>query len=848
MAAGQSAIHSRIFVFNATISNNERGVVTKHYNNPSNEKMEIFHRAKYEEISFEEMTIQNSGKEAMFIPSLTKYHENFIPTFEEMTRPEKVGAIAYFIRNSKIMYNEKGIHAEHNHVDFANNVWKWNISRVQFQHNQNGGFEIELPRVNDILERQFHAVEVTQCELHDNDNFAFGVDGYFAIVRIYQNSFYNNRCVRGVVRLTGMEKDLYFSYNRIENNYGKYAVDFDLRGHSEYSEKVAGTFAFNTIVNNRNQFISTAIGTTQTPTTYAVAIRGVQNITANRNIFDNPRLQYELVAGITSLGIENTLVVKENYWGTTNQYTIKQRIFDFDDWNNFAIAEFFPFLTASNVQGSVSTGQEVKIELDINHLGGRIWQDLTLPARPTPYIVYSDLTVMPDVTFTLQPGTELQFYPNVGILVLGKIVATGVPYSRVKLGPVQNAEQGAIPPVNSPLTSANLRLIGGQTPNEGFLEFYNISTSSWNLMCDGQFNEKTGEVVCRELGLETVNVQVRFTHLYDYYVHGKAMYFIKEFWAYSYYCRGDEESVALCMKRINYNIKPCIFAANYTFIRCGPRNLHSTPQNIVDYWGNIRFAQPDYEEKIIEYIHTEARSRLQYVDIYGAGMLHGEKVGAIQMTYVTPIMDHLNITTCLYNGLDIVAPRHGFDIVKQNISGNLGYAVNILVLNGDSTDSMQSLFIPLVTNTVPYNLYGFVDICKMEKRIKVENRMILFYKYSQTAVDCVKIVQGTGVVGPKNVAIRFLQFSLYYDGFYRNSVEIFDGGEITLTNQLAELVANSSESDVKRRYLSSGDTLTIHIHASPSYGFYGFIAEVVTVPLSALTYPGKLYTWVTLKE
>ena len=79
------------------------------------------------------------------------------------------------------------------------------------------------------------------------------------------------------------------------------------------------------------------------------------------------------------------------------------------------------------------------------------------------------------------------------------------------------------------------------------------------------------------------------------------------------------------MKRRNYNIKPCIFAANYTFIRCGQRNLHSKDGKHVDYWGNIRFAQHDYEEKIIEYIHTEDRSRMQYVDIYGAGMLHGEK-------------------------------------------------------------------------------------------------------------------------------------------------------------------------------------------------------------------------------
>ena len=74
----------------------------------------------------------------------------------------------------------------------------------------------------------------------------------------------------------------------------------------------------------------------------------------------------------------------------------------------------------------------------------------------------------------------------------------GVPFSRIKLGPVENADLLPLPPVNSPLSSANLRLRGGQMPNEGFLEFFNISTNSWNLMCDSQFNEKTGEVVCRE--------------------------------------------------------------------------------------------------------------------------------------------------------------------------------------------------------------------------------------------------------------------------------------------------------------------------------------------------------------
>lgn len=838
-------MHSIIDVKNATIRNNERGIVTKHYNNPSNEKMEIFHRAKNEEISFDSVKIENSKEEAMFIPSLTKYHTNFIPTFEEMTRPEKVGAITYKIIYSKFINNKKGIHGEHNHVDFANNVWKWNISYLEISGCQSGGFEIELPRVNDLLERQHHSVTFVQSKVHNNQNFAFGVLGYYARVNISNNNFYDNVCRRGLMTLDGMEKELTFNENRLENNNCKYAVDFDLKSHSEYSENVTGLFQYNVITNNRyttNIKYSNVARGVGIPVTYAVAIKGVQNIVARRNIFENRELQYELVAGITSLTLESTLNVKENYWGTTDQYKIKQWIFDFDDWNNYAIADYFPFLSISNPGGDLSNDEEIKLELDLEHLGGRIWKDLTLPARGRPYIVYADLTVMPDATFTLQPGTELLFRPNVGILVLGRLIASGLPYSRIKFGAVnpetfgRRKRQTAEPFAGEYLSASDVRLNGGKNDKEGFLELYNITSKSWNIMCDNQFNEKTAEVVCRSLGLETVNVDVRFTPLYDYFVYGKPMYFLKEFWTYAYYCKGDEDTLDLCMKRINYNIKSCIFAANYTFIRCGERNLPPPMQ----YWGNIRFAHWKYEEEIVPFIREQDRSRLLYVDIDGAGMLHGEKVGAIQTTYASPIMSNINITRCVSNGIDVVAPRHQLDIENQNISGNLGYAVNILVLNGDSTQSSVSSFTPLTINTVPYNLYGLVDICRREKEIVVDNRLILFYKYSQSAVDCVKIIHGLSSVGPKKVALRFLQFSLFHDDFYRNLIEIFDGKEITENNMMAQLIANSTQAEIKQKYMSSGNYLTIHIHASPSYGFHGFIAEVVTIPLSGLTYPGKM--------
>jgi hypothetical protein len=77
---------SQINFYNCTIQHNKQGILTKHYNNPSNEKLEIFHRIKEEEIRFEMVNVFDNMEEAMYIPSLTKYHDQLIPTPEEMTR------------------------------------------------------------------------------------------------------------------------------------------------------------------------------------------------------------------------------------------------------------------------------------------------------------------------------------------------------------------------------------------------------------------------------------------------------------------------------------------------------------------------------------------------------------------------------------------------------------------------------------------------------------------------------------------------------------------------------------------------------------------------------------------
>lgn len=63
--------------------------------------------------------------------------------------------------------------------------------------------------------------------------------------------------------------------------------------------------------------------------------------------------------------------------------------------------------------------------MDVDNLSGRLLNSLTLRKREQPYVIRSDLTVMPDVTLTIEPGVTMEFGPRVGLLVLGTLIAKG---------------------------------------------------------------------------------------------------------------------------------------------------------------------------------------------------------------------------------------------------------------------------------------------------------------------------------------------------------------------------------------------------------------------------------------
>jgi len=121
--------------------------VTRHYNQPTNEWLDIFQRFRWETIRMFGLTLVGNHYEAIHALSITRYHALYVPTFEELQRALRIAEISYILEACAFERNGGGVLAEHNHVEFSNNVWIWQLDRNRFERNVGGGFVIELPKV-----------------------------------------------------------------------------------------------------------------------------------------------------------------------------------------------------------------------------------------------------------------------------------------------------------------------------------------------------------------------------------------------------------------------------------------------------------------------------------------------------------------------------------------------------------------------------------------------------------------------------------------------------------------------------------------------------------------------------
>lgn len=115
---------------------------------------------------------------------------------------------------------------------------------------------------------------------------------------------------------------------------------------------------------------------------------------------------------------------------------------------------------------------------------------------------------------------------------------------------------------------------------------------------------------------------------------------------------------------------PCHWEDHFIFIHCGARNLNRT----MEYWGGIRFGVPDFEQHLFEhrmhdavthnsYQHEE--SVLEWVEMYGAGILHNEKSPAVLSIMQSPFIRYVNITKSASHAISIISSPRTMRITKN---------------------------------------------------------------------------------------------------------------------------------------------------------------------------------------
>ncbi|KAK5644294.1 hypothetical protein RI129_008139 [Pyrocoelia pectoralis] len=848
-------IHNRIvkgpvptlLVSNTKIRNNNYGIHASFYNRYLNELGDHFLRKTNETMKFLHCEISHNKLEAIYLHS---------PHWD--LHQSNISEITIMLNNTLITDNGHGIYHFSRDMRFSNNLFHYILQDDTIERNGKIGFSINLPYVWQYNENFTHSVYMHNNTWRNNKDFAIVIDGHFAIVNITKNVFMENSCKNSLLAIKGMEKKILIDFNKIENNNGKTMMEFSSNSQSEILGNVPAQFIYNELKHNRHIATLRSFGVLQlySDPTCVIGFKGIQKVNINRNLIVDNNLDYQLIAGIKTAKIDNYLDVRENWWGTIVEQEIERVIFDFDDWNNHAIAQFRPFLLQDSFEASHSVSFEAEKVIDLDNLGGRLYHDLVIPTREAPYIVKSDITVMPKVTLTIQPGVIMEFTANIGILVLGVLKAEGMKGYEIMFRPLSKpahinehkSSKRLKRQMENFIAQDTIRLCKGrhclegkeEIANEGFLEYFNKTTLQWIPMCDPRFTERNAQVVCRELGFDSLTAYFSFDIRIEF--HSNSLSRIWS-WPEPLECKGTEIAYEDCPIRLNGqqfgHRHECSWNDKFVFIHCGKH----APDTHLDYWGGIRFADSHFEQHFYEHrihdIHTHdtvktVESVLEFVSVVGAGILHNEKSPAVQSIIKSPKINYLNVKSAASHGINLISPTNTMNLLGNNVEDTLGVGVNILSLTGEGRESAESSFTPLKDLHIPYHLFSLIDICDTTKVVNVEERVLVYYKYDNHPVSCVKIFRSSYNVKP--FGFRLLQFNLFNtteDYGIPDFISLHDGDIYNTSSRTIAHITMDSE-DSNRMYSTKEPSLSIKLFAKGASSNHGFIAEVVTLPISAI--------------
>lgn len=196
-------------------------------------------------------------------------------------------------------------------------------------------------------------------------------------ISITDNLFNENYCENNsVVEILHLDENAtlannIFTQNRAENVvFVQVTHDIDA---TIQREKVA--FNNNTLSNNI-AFISSHLSTADD--SCALVLSGIYKKTDfSFNKFNNPSYQRELCVRFPATSLSDVVNVTHNWWGTSIGSEVRDRISDFDDNYDFAIADDWPFLLSGDDPTS-TTLQQHDFKQHGQVLSGRLFDSITL--------------------------------------------------------------------------------------------------------------------------------------------------------------------------------------------------------------------------------------------------------------------------------------------------------------------------------------------------------------------------------------------------------------------------------------------------------------------------------------
>lgn len=335
---------------------------------------------------------------------------------------------------------------------FSDRLIRFESTQTNFTHNHHLLFNLTFPRLYPFNKTIFasqsiwpyfptrsiytrspliyshpsHAVRIFKSLFLANEQSSIRLMGYHTSFNLTHSLFENNfNDQTALIDLRQVEKDFRLDGNIFRRNQVQNLLSFDSNSHAPFHHDVLyqSSIIFNQFIDNKPSLF------TKYPYLPSACLRiyGGQNVTIQRNLFENVHYDYELIAALFTDTINTTLDATLNWWGSDVGQAIQNRILDFTKRSDHAWAQWNPFLACRELT-CPQMNLPVQFFLQVNRpLRGLITLDTVIHKRREPYLVNGDLIILPGAQLTIEPGVELHFAPNTGILVLGNLNATGTP-------------------------------------------------------------------------------------------------------------------------------------------------------------------------------------------------------------------------------------------------------------------------------------------------------------------------------------------------------------------------------------------------------------------------------------